>query len=158
MLENYHASKLFDLCAVAEVDVLRPLTGSQYGEFRKMAIDFVLATDVTRHSVIGAEIEHVFGPRQGRESLCRAQCACACACASRAPNPPRGGAGGPLNPTQRRVLLRLSVMCGDVSHVLRSREQSLQWAGLLAEEFRFQVPCCFARVLSRAAARTLAAG
>jgi hypothetical protein len=49
------------------------------------------------------------------------------------------GAGGALTVPQRRQLLRLSVMCGDVSSSVRNLEQHLLWAGLLAEEFHYQV-------------------
>ena len=50
-------------------------------------------------------------------------------------------AGGTLTVVQRRQLLRLSLMCGDVSSNVRDLEQHLLWTGLLAEEFKIQV-CC----------------
>jgi hypothetical protein len=46
-----------------------------------------------------------------------------------------------LTVVQRRQLLRLSLMCGDVSSNVRDLEQHLLWTGLLAEEFKIQV-CC----------------
>ena len=48
-------------------------------------------------------------------------------------------AGGSMTVPQRRMALRLCVMCADVSHVVRPLPAHLRWTGLLAEEFRLQV-------------------
>ncbi len=46
---------------------------------------------------------------------------------------------GALMVPQRRMVLRLSMMCSDVSHYVRPIELHLRWVGRLADEFGAQV-------------------
>jgi hypothetical protein len=67
VLENYHAAKMFDICGSSHTDVLQFIPDHQYGELRKMVIDFVLSTDVTKYRPIADEMERSFSPSEGRE-------------------------------------------------------------------------------------------
>ncbi len=75
VLENYHAARLFDIAGAPERDALRAFPGAQYGELRRMVIEFVLGTDVSRHRGLLEDTLRAVGPGEGRE--------CACARASR---------------------------------------------------------------------------
>ena len=76
VLENYHASKLFDICGNPETDVLQYIPDSQYGELRKMVIEYILSTDVTRHRLLADETERAFSPSEGREWTLHAAPSC----------------------------------------------------------------------------------
>ncbi len=47
--------------------MLQGISDSQYGELRKMVIDFIISTDVTRHRPIADEMERAFSPSEGRK-------------------------------------------------------------------------------------------
>lgn len=67
VLENYHAARLFDIAGAPERDALRAFPGAQYGELRRMVIEFVLGTDVSRHRGLLEDTLRAVGPGEGRE-------------------------------------------------------------------------------------------
>ena len=70
VLENFHAARLFELCDDAEGDILALFSPSKYGEFRRMIVDFIMATDLGMQRRLVDELENTFAP--GGASACSA--------------------------------------------------------------------------------------
>ena len=75
VLENFHVAKLFLLCEEPDLDILQQLLPAAYADLRKMAIDFVMATDLAKQKAMCEEFKTTFAPKSAcargrRRTLC----------------------------------------------------------------------------------------
>ena len=57
VLENHHLAVAFKLLQLPECDILAGLSAKQRSSFRKMVIDMVLATDMSKHMSLLADLK-----------------------------------------------------------------------------------------------------
>lgn len=57
VLENHHLAVAFKLMQPEDCDILADLTSKQRQTFRKMVIDMVLATDMSKHMSLLADLK-----------------------------------------------------------------------------------------------------
>ena len=57
VLENHHLAVAFKLLQLPECDILAGLSAKQRTSFRKMVIDMVLATDMSKHMSLLADLK-----------------------------------------------------------------------------------------------------
>jgi hypothetical protein len=124
---------------------------SDYSEFRKMVIGFVMATDLSKQRAMCDEFKTTFAPEsagvcrscgvvRSRLSRCSRQTRCVLSRCRIASKPILLCAGMVAAETklQRSILLRHAVMCADLNHATRPLERHIVWSQLLLEEFEFQ--------------------
>merc|ERR1719239_1433071 len=61
VLENHHLAVAFKLLQLPECDILAGLSAKQRTSFRKMVIDMVLATDMSKHMSLLADLKTMAG-------------------------------------------------------------------------------------------------
>ncbi|CAG0884837.1 unnamed protein product [Darwinula stevensoni] len=105
VLENHHASAMFRLLKEEECNVLRSLTKEEYREFRSLAIDMILATDMSSHF---QQVKSMKGMLSGP---------------------------GPETRVDKGKALCLVLHCSDISHPGKRWRLHHPWTMRLMEEF-----------------------
>uniref|UniRef100_A0A1A8NW49 Phosphodiesterase n=1 Tax=Nothobranchius pienaari TaxID=704102 RepID=A0A1A8NW49_9TELE len=116
VLENHHLAVGFKLLQEDNCDIFQNLTKKQRQSLRKMVIDMVLATDMTKHMSLLADLKTMVETKKVTSS-------------------------GVLlldNYTDRIQVLRNMVHCADLSNPTKSLELYRQWTDRIMEEFFHQ--------------------
>ncbi|KAM8874620.1 3',5'-cyclic-AMP phosphodiesterase 4B isoform 6-T6 [Spinachia spinachia] len=116
VLENHHLAVGFKLLQEDNCDIFQNLTKKQRQSLRKMAIDMVLATDMSKHMSLLADLKTMVETKKVTSS-------------------------GVLlldNYTDRIQVLRNMVHCADLSNPTKSLELYRQWTDRIMEEFFHQ--------------------
>ena len=108
VLENYHAAVAFKLLQTPELDIFSNLSIEERKIMRRLVVDIVLATDMTKHMMILARMQTMMETRNvtgnGKEE-------------------------------ERLHLLEALVHCTDISNPTKPLDQYKVWAELVFEEF-----------------------
>uniref|UniRef100_A0AAY4E244 Phosphodiesterase n=1 Tax=Denticeps clupeoides TaxID=299321 RepID=A0AAY4E244_9TELE len=113
VLENHHLAVGFKLLQEENCDIFQNLTKKQRQSLRKMVIDMVLATDMSKHMSLLADLKTMVETKKVTSS-------------------------GVLlldNYTDRIQVLRNMVHCADLSNPTKSLELYRQWTDRIMEEF-----------------------
>jgi len=112
VLENHHVSTAFQTLQQEDCDILGSLTTKQRSSIRKMVIDMVLATDMTKHMSLLADLKTMVETKKV------------------------AGNGVLLldNYNDRIKVLQNLIHCCDVSNPTKPLSQYTQWVELLMEE------------------------
>ncbi|POI27137.1 hypothetical protein CIB84_009114, partial [Bambusicola thoracicus] len=113
VLENHHLAVGFKLLQEEHCDIFQNLTKKQRQTLRKMVIDMVLATDMSKHMSLLADLKTMVETKKVTSS-------------------------GVLlldNYTDRIQVLRNMVHCADLSNPTKSLELYRQWTDRIMEEF-----------------------
>ncbi|KAM6167453.1 3',5'-cyclic-AMP phosphodiesterase 4B isoform 4-T4 [Erethizon dorsatum] len=113
VLENHHLAVGFKLLQEEHCDIFQNLTKKQRQTLRKMVIDMVLATDMSKHMSLLADLKTMVETKKVASS-------------------------GVLlldNYTDRIQVLRNMVHCADLSNPTKSLELYRQWTDRIMEEF-----------------------
>ncbi|CAH2310950.1 cAMP-specific 3, 5 -cyclic phosphodiesterase 4B isoform X1 [Pelobates cultripes] len=113
VLENHHLAVGFKLLQEEHCDIFQNLTKKQRQSLRKMVIDMVLATDMSKHMSLLADLKTMVETKKVTSS-------------------------GVLlldNYTDRIQVLRNMVHCADLSNPTKSLELYRQWTDRIMEEF-----------------------
>ncbi|XP_069498071.1 3',5'-cyclic-AMP phosphodiesterase 4B isoform X1 [Ambystoma mexicanum] len=113
VLENHHLAVGFKLLQEEHCDIFQNLTKKQRQTLRKMVIDLVLATDMSKHMSLLADLKTMVETKKVTSS-------------------------GVLlldNYTDRIQVLRNMVHCADLSNPTKSLELYRQWTDRIMEEF-----------------------
>ncbi|XP_013908262.1 PREDICTED: cAMP-specific 3',5'-cyclic phosphodiesterase 4B isoform X3 [Thamnophis sirtalis] len=113
VLENHHLAVGFKLLQEEHCDIFHNLTKKQRQSLRKMVIDMVLATDMSKHMSLLADLKTMVETKKVTSS-------------------------GVLlldNYTDRIQVLRNMVHCADLSNPTKSLELYRQWTDRIMEEF-----------------------
>uniref|UniRef100_A0A3Q2XLM0 Phosphodiesterase n=3 Tax=Hippocampus comes TaxID=109280 RepID=A0A3Q2XLM0_HIPCM len=116
VLENHHLAVGFKLLQEEGCDIFQNLTKKQRQSLRKMVIDMVLATDMSKHMSLLADLKTMVETKKVTSS-------------------------GVLlldNYTDRIQVLRNMVHCADLSNPTKSLELYRQWTDRIMEEFFHQ--------------------
>uniref|UniRef100_A0A8D3D6F1 Phosphodiesterase n=1 Tax=Scophthalmus maximus TaxID=52904 RepID=A0A8D3D6F1_SCOMX len=116
VLENHHLAVGFKLLQEDNCDIFQNLTKKQRQSLRKMIIDMVLATDMSKHMSLLADLKTMVETKKVTSS-------------------------GVLlldNYTDRIQVLRNMVHCADLSNPTKSLELYRQWTDRIMEEFFHQ--------------------
>ncbi|XP_054646317.1 cAMP-specific 3',5'-cyclic phosphodiesterase 4B isoform X2 [Dunckerocampus dactyliophorus] len=116
VLENHHLAVGFKLLQEDSCDIFQNLTKKQRQSLRKMVIDMVLATDMSKHMSLLADLKTMVETKKVTSS-------------------------GVLlldNYTDRIQVLRNMVHCADLSNPTKSLELYRQWTDRIMEEFFHQ--------------------
>ncbi|XP_050967523.1 cAMP-specific 3',5'-cyclic phosphodiesterase 4B isoform X3 [Labeo rohita] len=116
VLENHHLAVGFKLLQEDNCDIFQNLTKKQRQSLRRMVIDMVLATDMTKHMSLLADLKTMVETKKVTSS-------------------------GVLlldNYTDRIQVLRNMVHCADLSNPTKSLELYRQWTDRIMEEFFHQ--------------------
>uniref|UniRef100_A0AAZ3NTN0 Phosphodiesterase n=1 Tax=Oncorhynchus tshawytscha TaxID=74940 RepID=A0AAZ3NTN0_ONCTS len=116
VLENHHLAVGFKLLQGDNCDIFQNLTKKQRQSLRKMVIDMVLATDMSKHMSLLADLKTMVETKKVTSS-------------------------GVLlldNYTDRIQVLRNMVHCADLSNPTKSLELYRQWTDRIMEEFFHQ--------------------
>ncbi|TRY54597.1 hypothetical protein DNTS_001594 [Danionella cerebrum] len=116
VLENHHLAVGFKLLQEENCDIFKNLTKKQKQSLRKMVIDMVLATDMSKHMSLLADLKTMVETKKVTSS-------------------------GVLlldNYTDRIQVLRNMVHCADLSNPTKSLELYRQWTDRIMEEFFHQ--------------------
>ncbi|KAL7891250.1 hypothetical protein AOLI_G00007260 [Acnodon oligacanthus] len=116
VLENHHLAVGFKLLQEENCDIFQNLTKKQRQSLRKMVIDMVLATDMSKHMSLLADLKTMVETKKVTSS-------------------------GVLlldNYTDRIQVLRNMVHCADLSNPTKSLELYRQWTDRIMEEFFHQ--------------------
>ncbi|XP_026179484.1 cAMP-specific 3',5'-cyclic phosphodiesterase 4B isoform X3 [Mastacembelus armatus] len=116
VLENHHLAVGFKLLQEDNCDIFQNLTKKQRQSLRKMVIDMVLATDMSKHMSLLADLKTMVETKKVTSS-------------------------GVLlldNYTDRIQVLRNMVHCADLSNPTKSLELYRQWTDRIMEEFFHQ--------------------
>ncbi|XP_053492520.1 cAMP-specific 3',5'-cyclic phosphodiesterase 4B isoform X1 [Ictalurus furcatus] len=116
VLENHHLAVGFKLLQEENCDIFQNITKKQRQSLRKMVIDMVLATDMSKHMSLLADLKTMVETKKVTSS-------------------------GVLlldNYTDRIQVLRNMVHCADLSNPTKSLELYRQWTDRIMEEFFHQ--------------------
>ncbi|XP_014345511.1 3',5'-cyclic-AMP phosphodiesterase 4B [Latimeria chalumnae] len=116
VLENHHLAVGFKLLQEEECDIFQNLTKKQRQSLRRMVIDMVLATDMSKHMSLLADLKTMVETKKVTSS-------------------------GVLlldNFTDRIQVLRNMVHCADLSNPTKSLELYRQWTDRIMDEFFHQ--------------------
>ncbi|XP_043941508.1 cAMP-specific 3',5'-cyclic phosphodiesterase 4B isoform X2 [Protopterus annectens] len=116
VLENHHLAVGFKLLQEEQCDIFQNLTKKQRQSLRKMVIDMVLATDMSKHMSLLADLKTMVETKKVTSS-------------------------GVLlldNYTDRIQVLRNMVHCADLSNPTKSLELYRQWTDRIMDEFFHQ--------------------
>lgn len=113
VLENHHLAVAFKLLQTTECDIFANLSRKQRQIIRKMAIDMVLATDMSKHMSLLAELKTMVETKKVT------------------------GAGViELESYQNRMIVLQNMLhCADLSNTTKPLELYRQWTHRLMEEF-----------------------
>lgn len=113
VLENHHLAVAFKLLQNEECDILRNVQKKQRQTFRKMVIDMVLSTDMSKHMTLLADLKTMVETKKV------------------------AGSGVLLldNYTDRIQVLENLVHCADLSNPTKPLPLYKKWVSLLMEEF-----------------------
>ena len=111
VLENYHVAIAFKLLQTPELDILCNLSPEERKIMRRMIIDIVLATDMTKHMMILARMQTMMETRN---------------------------VTGNAPDEEKLHLLETMVHCADLSNPTKPLDQYKVWADLVFEEFFLQ--------------------
>jgi len=116
VLENHHSAVAFKLLQSEECDILSTLTNKQRMSVRKMVIDMVLATDMSKHMSLLANLKTMVETKKlkGTEVF------------------------ELENYSDKIKILQIMVHCCDLSNPTKPQEQYVQWVDRLMEEFWVQ--------------------
>ncbi|XP_050098838.1 cAMP-specific 3',5'-cyclic phosphodiesterase-like isoform X3 [Anopheles aquasalis] len=133
VLENHHLAVAFKLMQNDDCNILRNLPKKQRATFRKMVIDMVLSTDMSKHMTLLADLKTMVETKkvaisgnQGMSSAAAAE--------------PRSGGSGVLlrlldSYTDRIQVLQNLVHCADLSNPTKPLPLYRRWVRRLMEEF-----------------------
>eukprot|EP01089_Gocevia_fonbrunei_P023072 TRINITY_DN9572_c0_g1_i1.p1 TRINITY_DN9572_c0_g1~~TRINITY_DN9572_c0_g1_i1.p1 ORF type:complete len:488 (-),score=94.96 TRINITY_DN9572_c0_g1_i1:5-1468(-) len=105
VLENFHASSLFEIMKAPGTDILSAMTEVDYKDFRKLTINLILATDLACH------MEHTTKFQTISENFTRE------------------------NKDHREMLLSMVIKASDISNPARPGPVARYWSELVQEEF-----------------------
>ncbi len=113
VLENHHLAVAFKLLQQPQADILANLGSKQRQTFRKMAIDMVLATDMSKHMSLLADLKTMVEAKRV------------------------AGSGVLLldNYNDRIQVLQNMVHCADLSNPTKPLDIYRQWVDRIMEEF-----------------------
>ena len=113
VLENHHLAVAFKLLQNPGCDILACLSAKQRQTMRKMTIDMVLATDMSKHMSLLADLKTMVETKKV------------------------AGSGVLLldNYVDRIQVLQNMVHCADLSNPTKPREIYVKWVGRIMEEF-----------------------
>jgi len=116
VLENHHLAVAFKLLQNPEMDILACLTKKQRGSLRKMVIDMVLATDMSKHMSLLADLKTTVETKKV------------------------AGSGVLVldNYTDRIQVLQNMVHCADLSNPTKPLQIYRKWVDRIMEEFFMQ--------------------
>ncbi|XP_055618829.1 cAMP-specific 3',5'-cyclic phosphodiesterase, isoforms N/G isoform X4 [Toxorhynchites rutilus septentrionalis] len=116
VLENHHLAVAFKLLQNEDCDILRNIQKKQRQTFRKMVIDMVLSTDMSKHMTLLADLKTMVETKKV------------------------AGSGVLLldNYTDRIQVLENLVHCADLSNPTKPLPLYKRWVSLLMEEFFLQ--------------------
>ncbi|XP_053695012.1 cAMP-specific 3',5'-cyclic phosphodiesterase-like [Sabethes cyaneus] len=116
VLENHHLAVAFKLLQNEDCDILRNIQKKQRQTFRKMVIDMVLSTDMSKHMTLLADLKTMVETKKV------------------------AGSGVLLldNYTDRIQVLENMVHCADLSNPTKPLPLYKKWVSLLMEEFFLQ--------------------
>ncbi|CAG0886801.1 unnamed protein product [Darwinula stevensoni] len=116
VLENHHLAVAFKILQNPELDILASLNKKQRQTLRKMTIDMVLATDMSKHMCLLADLKTMVETKKV------------------------AGSGVLLldNYTDRIQVLQNMVHCADLSNPTKPMALYSRWVDLLLEEFHLQ--------------------
>jgi hypothetical protein len=107
VLENHHSAQAFFLMRMGDNNIAENMAHADWLEFRKLVVDMVLATDLTKHFDIVSQFKSQLEAPGFDMS----------------------------NPRDHLLPLKLAMKCGDVSHTARAHNVHLRWTTLITEEF-----------------------
>uniref|UniRef100_A0A2M4CS60 Phosphodiesterase n=1 Tax=Anopheles darlingi TaxID=43151 RepID=A0A2M4CS60_ANODA len=132
VLENHHLAVAFKLMQNDDCNILRNLPKKQRATFRKMVIDMVLSTDMSKHMTLLADLKTMVETKKvaisGNQGM------------SAAAAEPRSGGSGVLlrlldSYTDRIQVLQNLVHCADLSNPTKPLPLYRRWVRRLMEEF-----------------------
>ena len=113
VLENYHVSTAFKLLQKEECNIIKNFSKEQRINFRKMVIDLVLATDMSKHMTLLADMKTMIETKDFTESE-----------------------DLKLEDYPDRILvLQTMLHCADLSNPAKPLPLYIKWCGLVMEEF-----------------------
>ncbi|XP_052873013.1 cAMP-specific 3',5'-cyclic phosphodiesterase [Anopheles cruzii] len=130
VLENHHLAVAFKLMQNDDCNILRNLPKKQRATFRKMVIDMVLSTDMSKHMTLLADLKTMVETKKvaisGNQGPSSAE--------------PRAGGSGVLlrlldSYTDRIQVLQNLVHCADLSNPTKPLPLYRRWVRRLMEEF-----------------------
>ena len=113
VLENFHASTAFKILQNEKCNMIINFSKEQRLNFRKTVIDLVLATDMSKHITLIADMKTMLETRHFRSSGC-------------------------LNLddySDKSLVLQTMVHCADLSNPVKSLPLYIKWVDLIMEEF-----------------------
>uniref|UniRef100_A0A5K3F0R1 Phosphodiesterase n=1 Tax=Mesocestoides corti TaxID=53468 RepID=A0A5K3F0R1_MESCO len=116
VLENYHLAVAFNLLTFPGCDILVNLTRKQRLAFRRMVIDMVLSTDMSKHMSLLADLKTMVETKKVAGS----------------------GILNLDNYTDRMQILQNMVHCADLSNTAKPLELYTKWTHRLMDEFFLQ--------------------
>jgi len=116
VLENHHCAVAFKLLQTPECDILSTLTKKQRTSVRKMVIDMVLATDMSKHMSMLANLKTMVETKKLKGTAVFQM----------------------ENYSDKIKILQNMVHCCDLSNPTKPQEQYVQWVDRLMEEFWVQ--------------------
>ncbi|KAM7534848.1 hypothetical protein Aperf_G00000117659 [Anoplocephala perfoliata] len=116
VLENYHLAVAFNLLTFPGCDILVNLSKKQRASFRRMVIDMVLSTDMSKHMTLLADLKTMVETKKVAGS----------------------GILNLDNYTDRLQILQNMVHCADLSNTAKPLHLYTKWVYLLMEEFFLQ--------------------
>ncbi|XP_035790964.1 cAMP-specific 3',5'-cyclic phosphodiesterase-like isoform X2 [Anopheles albimanus] len=136
VLENHHLAVAFKLMQNDDCNILRNLPKKQRATFRKMVIDMVLSTDMSKHMTLLADLKTMVETKKVAISGNQGMSAAAAAAAGE----PRSGGSGVLlrlldSYTDRIQVLQNLVHCADLSNPTKPLPLYRRWVRRLMEEF-----------------------
>ncbi|KFB38871.1 AGAP000236-PA-like protein [Anopheles sinensis] len=128
VLENHHLAVAFKLMQNDDCNILRNLPKKQRATFRKMVIDMVLSTDMSKHMTLLADLKTMVETKKVAIS------------GNQGPTESRGSGGGVLlrlldSYTDRIQVLQNLVHCADLSNPTKPLPLYRRWVRRLMEEF-----------------------
>uniref|UniRef100_A0A182PR31 Phosphodiesterase n=1 Tax=Anopheles epiroticus TaxID=199890 RepID=A0A182PR31_9DIPT len=128
VLENHHLAVAFKLMQNDDCNILRNLPKKQRATFRKMVIDMVLSTDMSKHMTLLADLKTMVETKKVAIS------------GNQNPSESRGSGSGVLlrlldSYTDRIQVLQNLVHCADLSNPTKPLPLYRRWVRRLMEEF-----------------------
>uniref|UniRef100_A0A182N0V9 Phosphodiesterase n=1 Tax=Anopheles dirus TaxID=7168 RepID=A0A182N0V9_9DIPT len=128
VLENHHLAVAFKLMQNDDCNILRNLPKKQRATFRKMVIDMVLSTDMSKHMTLLADLKTMVETKKVAIS------------GNQGPAESRSGGSGVLlrlldSYTDRIQVLQNLVHCADLSNPTKPLPLYRRWVRRLMEEF-----------------------
>ncbi|XP_029806795.1 high affinity cAMP-specific and IBMX-insensitive 3',5'-cyclic phosphodiesterase 8A isoform X2 [Suricata suricatta] len=139
VLESHHAALAFQLTArEGKCNIFQNMERNEYRTLRQGIIDMVLATEMTKHfEHVNKFVNSINKPLAALEE-------------NGEMNKDEEAINTMLRTPENRTLIkRMLIKCADVSNPCRPREQCIEWAARISEEYFAQPACILKMVDSR---------